>query len=170
MLVWLNGAFGAGKTSTANELVRLLPSARVYDPETVGFLLRDLLGELAGDFQDWPPWRSLVVQTAVQVHHYVGGILVTPMTLLRPDYAQEIFDGLASHDLKVRHVLLHADRDELIRRIQHDQGLPEQTRRWRLDRLAAYQAALTWLTAAAEVIDTTRLSPAEAADQIANRI
>jgi hypothetical protein len=55
-------------------------------------------------------------------------ILVTPMTLLRRDYLREIFDGLASHDLEVRHVLVHADPDELARRINHDQGLPEQTR------------------------------------------
>ena len=40
MIVWLNGAFGAGKTSTAKELLQLLPNARLYDPEHVGFLLR----------------------------------------------------------------------------------------------------------------------------------
>ena len=75
MIVWLNGTFGAGKSSTANHLVRLLPQARVYDPETVGYMLGHVLTELVDDFQDWPPWRTLVIQTAVQVHHYVGGIL-----------------------------------------------------------------------------------------------
>ena len=37
------------------------------------------------------------------------------MTLLRRDYLREIFDGLASHDLEVRHVLVHAYPDELAR-------------------------------------------------------
>lgn len=32
-IVWLNGAFGAGKTITANELVKLLPGARTFDLE-----------------------------------------------------------------------------------------------------------------------------------------
>jgi deoxyadenosine/deoxycytidine kinase len=61
MILWINGAFGAGKTSTANELVQLLPHARIYDPEQVGYMLRHFLTEPIDDFQDWPPWRQLVV-------------------------------------------------------------------------------------------------------------
>jgi hypothetical protein len=133
-------------------------------------MLRHVLAEPISDFQDWPPWRELVTETAAQVHHYVGGILVTPMTLLRRDYLQEIFDGLASHDLSVRHVLVHAEPHELARRIEQDQALPEQTRRWRLDHLHTYEQALPWLTADAELIDTTDRSPAEAARDIAERI
>jgi chloramphenicol 3-O-phosphotransferase len=170
VIVWLNGTFGAGKSSTANHLVRVLPHARVYDPEIVGYMLGHVLTEPVDDFQDWPPWRHLVIQTAVQVHHYVGGILVTPMTLLRRDYAQEIFDGLAAHDLKVHHVLMHADHDELIRRIHNDPDVTEQARRWRLEHLVDYQAALAWLTDSAEVVDTTRLTPAQTAERIASRL
>lgn len=170
MILWINGTFGAGKTSTANELVQLLPHARIFDPEQVGYMLRHVLTEPIDDFQDWPPWRQLVVATAAQVHHYVGGILVTPMTLLRRDYVQAIFHGLASHDLEVRHFLVHADPDELARRIDQDQGLPEQTRRWRLDHLRSYQQALPWLTTCARLIDTTDRTPAQAARDIAKRI
>jgi glutaredoxin-related protein len=153
MILWINGTLGAGKTSTANELVELLPHARINKPEQVGYMLRHVLTEPVNDFQDWPPWRQLVVQTAAQVHDYVGGILVTPMTLLRRDYLQEIFDGLATHDLTVRHVLVHADPGELARHINQDQGVPEQTRRWRLDylrslrvmrRLRRRSSATTW--------------------------
>jgi hypothetical protein len=82
MILWINGTFGAGKTSTANELVLLLPDTRVYDPEQVGYMLRHVLTEPVADFQDWPPWRQLVVATAAQVHKYVGGILVMPVTVL----------------------------------------------------------------------------------------
>ena len=39
MFVWLNGAFGAGKTTTAAELVTLIPDSRLFDPETVGYML-----------------------------------------------------------------------------------------------------------------------------------
>ncbi|MEU4715141.1 hypothetical protein AB0F73_15975 [Micromonospora purpureochromogenes] len=35
MIVWLNGAFGAGKTTVAAELCRRLPGARRFDPEWV---------------------------------------------------------------------------------------------------------------------------------------
>ena len=36
MVIWLNGAFGAGKTQTAYELHRRLPDSFVYDPENAG--------------------------------------------------------------------------------------------------------------------------------------
>jgi hypothetical protein len=31
MIVWINGTFGAGKTTTAAALVELLPAARLFD-------------------------------------------------------------------------------------------------------------------------------------------
>ncbi len=33
MIIWLNGIFGCGKTSTAAELHALIPSSRVFDPD-----------------------------------------------------------------------------------------------------------------------------------------
>ncbi|SEC34411.1 hypothetical protein SAMN04489727_3418 [Amycolatopsis tolypomycina] len=50
MIVWLNGTFGAGKTTTAAELARLL-GARTFDTEFVGYLLRTAFPEHGGDFQ-----------------------------------------------------------------------------------------------------------------------
>lgn len=34
MIIWLNGTFGAGKTTTAHELAKLVPGSRLFDPET----------------------------------------------------------------------------------------------------------------------------------------
>ena len=57
-----------GKTSTAAELLSLLPSSRVFNPETVGHTLQpNLAGQAVSDFQHWPPWRPLVVATATEV-------------------------------------------------------------------------------------------------------
>ena len=39
MIIWINGAFGAGKTTLAEELHRRLPDAVVYNPEDVGLML-----------------------------------------------------------------------------------------------------------------------------------
>lgn len=62
MIIWLNGTFGCGKTSTAAELHPLVPSSRVFDPETVGYMLQpNLADHPISDFQHWPPWRPLVV-------------------------------------------------------------------------------------------------------------
>ncbi|MFF7612233.1 hypothetical protein [Streptomyces lavendulae] len=37
MIVWVNGAFGSGKTTLVAELSGRWPEALVYDPEMVGF-------------------------------------------------------------------------------------------------------------------------------------
>lgn len=163
MIVWLNGTFGAGKTSVAHELVRLLPSARIFDSEYVGFMLRHVLDrEKVADFQDWPPWRPLVAETANRVLAYVGGILVVPQTILVQDYASEVFGALSA---EVRHFVLHAPEDELRRRIDADSEEPG-ARQWRLDHLATYRAALPWLNSSAHVINTVGRNPAEVAQQI----
>jgi hypothetical protein len=165
MIIWLNGTFGVGKTTTAGELVRLLPAARLFDTEEVGYLLRSIPGLPAlGDFQHWPPWRGLVVETARQVLDYVGGTLVIPQTVLVQRYWAEIRTGLAATHIPVRHVLLHTDQDTLARRIERDSA---SNRRWRLDHLQCYQLALLWLRAEAEVIDTTDLTAQDAARMIA---
>jgi hypothetical protein len=44
MLIWINGAFGSGKTLIAHELQRRLQDALVTDPETASRLDRARLG------------------------------------------------------------------------------------------------------------------------------
>src|ERR1700733_6065013 len=65
MIIWINGAFGAGKTTLAEELSRRLPEAVLFDPEYVGYLLRHWVPVPTGDFQDLPSWRELVIATAL---------------------------------------------------------------------------------------------------------
>ncbi len=122
MIVWLNGTHGAGKTTTAALLQPLLADARVLDAEKVGETLMDIapgLPEL-GNFQHWPPWRPLVVETARRVLDYTGGTLVMPMTVLVEAYWREISSGLSDHGVAVRHFVLHADEATLRRRIEED--------------------------------------------------
>ena len=168
MIVWLNGAFGVGKTSAARELVDLIPASTLYDPELIGHGLRRLLPEKrygeVSDFQDLPSWRRLVVDTAAALLMEVDGPLVAPMTLLRQEHRDEIFGGLAARGIPVRHVLLHADETILRRRIQERETVPGDPemialdRQWCLDHLPAYLAALPWLTRDAHVLDTGALT------------
>ncbi len=81
MIVWLNGTFGCGKTTTAAELRCLIPSSRVFDPETVGYMLQpNLADHPVTDFQHWPPWRRLVVATASELARFTGQHLIAPQT------------------------------------------------------------------------------------------
>lgn len=82
MIVWINGAFGAGKTTTARELIDLIPNSTLFDPELIGAGLTQLLPakRLAevGDFQDLPIWRRLVVDTAAAMLAELGAYSWSP--------------------------------------------------------------------------------------------
>ncbi|WP_327099767.1 AAA family ATPase [Nocardia vinacea] len=168
MIIWLNGTFGAGKTTTATELTTLLPGSRIFDTEEVGLMLRHVLGtETVRDFQDWQPWRGLVVAAATQILDYVGGVLVIPQSVLVHQYWQEIRTGLETASVPLHHFVLHAERDELLRRIETDPTKPNST--WRLERLDDYDAARSWHSQEAHVIDTTDLQPRRVAKLVATQ-
>ena len=166
MITWLHGAFGAGKSSVAAELARRRPDLVPYDPELVGYLLRQVLPVPTGDFQDLPEWRELVVATGAALDAGGTRSLVAPMTLLDRRYADEVVTGLAARGVRVVHVLLDVAEDELRRRIVDDTA-EIGARGWRLDRVAAYAQARAWLVPLADlVVDTTALTVAQVADQV----
>ncbi|MFE0641118.1 NUDIX domain-containing protein [Streptomyces sp. NPDC058877] len=179
MIVWINGTFGAGKSSTARELVDLIPNSTLYDPEVTGGGLRRLLpakklAEVA-DYQDLPIWRRLVVDTAAALLAEVGGVLVVPMTLLRQEYRDEIFGGLAARRIDVRHVLLTPEETILRERIDGraeygDAEVDARVRNWCHRHLPVYRAALPWLVADAYPVDTSALTVAEAAGAVAEAV
>ncbi|MEG8274868.1 NUDIX hydrolase [Streptomyces sp. AHA2] len=180
-VVWINGAFGAGKTTTAQELIELIPNSTLFDPEVIGGALRHLLPpkRLAevGDFQDLPIWRRLVIDTAAAMLAELGGTLVVPMTLLRQEYRDEIFGGLAARRIAVSHILLAPAETILRERITGREVPPgppdgeERLRQWSFDRIEPYRAALaSWLTADAHPVDTSHLTPRQAAARIAEAV
>ncbi|MBD0737324.1 ATP-binding protein [Streptomyces sp. CBMA29] len=167
MIVWLNGTFGVGKTTTSRLLTELLPDARIFDSETVGYMLRPVLASVpVADFQDHPPWRALVVETAAQILGYVGGTLVVPQSVLVRAYWIELRDGLAKSGIPLRHFVLHAAPLTLAARIDSD---PEGIgiRRWRHDHVAPYADALPWLREEGEIVETVDVAPDEVARRIA---
>jgi hypothetical protein len=170
VIVWINGTHGAGKTTTGPLVQRLIPGSRLFDAEKVGETLMDIKPGLpeTDNFQHWPPWRSLVVETAHQILEFTGGTLVVPMTVLVEQYWRELRSGFAAHGIPLRHFVLHADRETLLDRINGDTVLGPFPSAFRLKYLEQYAAAArTWLRAEAEFVDTTRLTPSEAAVQIA---
>ncbi|MFI8434835.1 NUDIX domain-containing protein [Streptomyces sp. NPDC079020] len=180
MIVWVNGAFSAGKTSAACELIDLIPNSTLYDPELTGAGLRGLLPQKklaeVSDFQDLPIWRRLVVDTAAALLAEVPGVLVVPMTLLRQEYRDEIFGGFASRRIPVCHVLLSPEETILRSRIADREVVPadpehsERVRRWAYEHIDPYLAALDWIAADAHAIDTSALTPYETAERIAEAV
>lgn len=116
VIIWINGGFGAGKTTLAEELHRRLPDALVYDPEQVGVMLRQWVPG-NGDFQHLPSWRELVVATALSLLRHHADTLIVPMSLIRDAYRAEILGGLADAGEEVLHVFLELDADVLRARL-----------------------------------------------------
>ncbi|MBV9883425.1 MAG: AAA family ATPase [Sphingomonadaceae bacterium] len=128
MLIWINGAFGAGKTKVARRLVASLPRAWLFDPERIGFMLQSLWpGADVGDFQDLPIWRELTVAIlTAAADRNPDRIPIVPMTLVDKSYFREIMGELSAGGREVRHFTLVASPKTLRRRI-----------RWRIDRPAS---------------------------------
>jgi len=125
VIIWINGGFGAGKTTLAEELHRRLPDAIVYDPEEVGLMLwkwtpRD------GDFQHLPSWRELVVATALSLRRHHADTLIVPMSLIRDAYREEILGGLEDAGEEVLHVFLEVDADALRERLNARDPRPDK--------------------------------------------
>ncbi|MGD6747244.1 NUDIX domain-containing protein [Streptomyces sp. BH106] len=163
MIVWINGASRAGKTTAARELIDLIPDSTLFDPEVIDGELERLLPakRLAevSDHQDLPIWRRLVVDTAAALLAELGGVLVVPMGLLREEYRDEVFGGLAARRIPVCHVLL-APGETILRARDPAGEAPAD--------IEPYRAALAgWLTADAYPVDNGALSPYETAVRIA---
>ena len=168
MIIWVNGTFGAGKTTTARQLAERLPNARHFDPEQVGYLLmRTLEDHEFRDFQDLAPWRELVPVFTEKIARFTDQHLIAVQTVLREDYWRELTAGFERTPLDIFHVLLHVDSDVLAERIKADE-VEAGACEWRLDHISAYEKARPWMESAANrVIDATHLSAAEAAERIA---
>ncbi|MBB5956786.1 putative kinase [Saccharothrix tamanrassetensis] len=169
MIIWLNGGFGAGKTTLAQELHRRLPDALVYDPEDVGLMLWKWMRPNA-DFQDLPSWRELVVATALSLRRHHAHTLIVPMSLVRDAYRAEILGGLADAGEEVLHVFLEADADVLRERLSARAPVPgnpetgQSALEWALSRIDPAAAARQ--PDGTVVLRSDRLTPARLADEV----
>ncbi|WP_108671865.1 AAA family ATPase [Peribacillus acanthi] len=124
MIIMINGAFGVGKTSVTERLVELIPNSLLYDPELVGYMIREVIPERikpeherTGDFQDLDIWKELVVTVAKSIKSSYNQHLIVPMTLYKKENFQYISKGLKSLDEATHHFCLMADQETIHRRL-----------------------------------------------------
>jgi hypothetical protein len=165
MIVWINGAFGAGKTSVARRIVERRPGAMLFDPEQIGFLLRRLLPRAdVADFQDLPLWRELTGRLIAEAAAGAAGPIVVPMTIARKDSLDEIVGGLRRRGLEVRHFTLVVRAETLRRRLWRRLDWPA-SRRWAMARVEGCVEALADQVFA-EHVETEGLSVAQVAQRV----
>jgi len=176
MLIWLNGPFGAGKTTLAEALRVRRPEMLLFDPEEIGFLVRTLVPPAdSGDFQDLPLWRTLTVAALRAVRQHYAQDIVVPMTLVRPDYFEEILGALARDGETVLHVFLSPDEAVLRARItaqimSDDPARDEKIRHWRLAQVDRCLAAKAWMPEHTRFMDSGTMQPDILAERILEEV
>lgn len=164
MIVFINGAFGVGKTTVALRLRERIAPSLLYDPEEIGFAVRAILRDVTpvDDFQDYPEWRVLTIDAARQIRAHRNHTLLMPMTVLRHDYFTEITNGLRAIDTDLRLLRLTASEATLRERILA-RPEAEGPHQWALSHLSAALEAMADPRFGAEVKTDAR-TPSEVAE------
>ena len=169
MIIFINGAFGVGKTTIAQKLLQVLPDGMLYDPEEVGYMLWNILKPIGldGDFQDYVAWRRLVPLVGEALQGAYKRTLVIPMTIWKEMYFTEVMDGLRTFEPNLYHFCLTASIETIHNRLR--QRAEQAEGAWVFQQTAqcvqAFQSPLFH-----EQIDTTTRNSDEIVDQILNRI
>ena len=130
MIIWINGAFGAGKSTVAELLHEKIPESYLYDPENVGAFIWDNSPDSLsrkGDFQDIPLWRSMNYEMLKYLDANYKGALIVPMTLTNPQYYDEVVGRLERDGIVVKSFILTASRETLVSRLR---GRGEEENGW----------------------------------------
>ena len=119
MIIWLNGAFGSGKTTCAFELNRRLPNSFVYDPENIGYFIRNNTPKeiQKSDFQDHGQWRSFNYEMLKYIAGEYLGIIIVPMTINNHQYYEEIIQRLIDDGIILKHYILYANKETILKRL-----------------------------------------------------
>ncbi len=165
MILWINGAFGVGKTQTALLLRERIADSFLFDPEEIGGALRRTVPH-ADDFQDIPLWRSFTCQTLRQiVRDNPTTTFIVPMTLVNRRYHDEIVGKLCEDGIPVLHFTLMASSQTIRERLlQRGDG----SESWSARQVACCTNALSAPEFALH-LDTETRSAVQIADEIVCR-
>jgi len=127
MIVFINGAFGVGKTTLAELLLARIENSLLFDAEEVGAFLSHVVHPIVtfDDFQDLPMWRTLTVETAKQLKQIYSRTLIMPMTIWYQPYFEEVMAGLRRSEPQLYHFCLTASAESIAARLRKRNYLPE---------------------------------------------
>lgn len=118
-IIWINGAFGSGKTTIANELVSKFECGCMYDPEELGQFISAHVsdGMLYEDFQEHPLWTKLNAETLLHMGQSFEGVVIVPMTLIDEKRVSQIVTTLQAGGVNVLMFTLKASKETLEQRL-----------------------------------------------------
>ncbi|URZ88296.1 AAA family ATPase [Floricoccus penangensis] len=168
MIIWLNGAFGAGKTTIAEILNKKIPNSYLYDPEEIGDFFRHNLPKSIqkDDFQKYEEWRAWNFHILKKLNDEYEGHVIVPMTLYKKASFEQIIGRLRKENIDIRHFILEVDRDQILKRLSsRSEGLQE----WGANRLDDINRCFEKMTHEERIKNDGR-KPIETADEIIERL
>lgn len=120
MIIWINGAFGSGKTSVAEAVNKRIANSYVYDPEMAGYFLWEVFPEemkRKGNFQHIPLWREINYKALQYIAANYAGVIIAPMTVYIRQYYDEIAGRLAGDGVEVESFILSAGKRTILGRL-----------------------------------------------------
>lgn len=162
MILWLNGAYGAGKSTTAELIQRLRPHTLLFDAEAVGNAVRDNLEQVVyhTEFPEYELWREFVAKLLLELGKDPETLVIVPMTVLNGTYLREIFAQLEEHGLPWRHMILDLAPETIRERVLARGETPAHWCYQQADRCAALLPGLPG----------THLDASGPAEQVASEI
>jgi cytidylate kinase len=168
MILWINGAFGSGKTQTAFEINRRLENSYVYDPENIGYFFRRNMPKeiIKGNFQDQILWRTFNYEIIKNIYSKYDGHIIIPMTIYNKGYFGEIIGKLSDENIRIDHYILGASKETILKRLSKRH---EKKDSWAAKQIDVCINGFDELMEKSIYIDTNELGITEVAETIAKR-
>ena len=165
MVIWINGSFGVGKTSTAEALKNKFEKSIIYDPEEIGGFLSNMFNHEKYDFQDYELWRILnsdILKYMCSIYE----VVIVPMTITNKNYYDEIINQLKISGVEINHFILYASKEEIINRLDSREDSTE----WAYNQVDRCIKEFDKNQFNAKIINTNNLSVKEVAKIIIDSI
>lgn len=167
MIIWINGSFGAGKTTLSKKLNKVISNSIIFDPEQVGFIIhKSNPDSKSTDFQKFSIWRHLVIEFIKGFKKEFDQPMIIPMALVDPEYQKEIFSAISEFEQKFFHFYLDIDEMLLRDRISQQTEMSDETNNWRLQQVSRCLKAKQTMPANTVFLNSGQLSPSELTTKI----
>ena len=119
MIIWINGAYGVGKSALAKEMNYEIKDSFIFDAEAVGNAIRDNMPKAFwhDTFEDYPLWCEVCYKLLKHLDFVYKGIILVPMTIIKINSYNEIIRRLLDDGIIVKHIILNASKDIIHNRI-----------------------------------------------------
>lgn len=118
-IIWINGAFGSGKTTCVEMLNKIINNSIIFDPEISGSMINSILPSKLKlyDFQDHKEWRIINNLLLKKLFYETTKIILIPMTITNQVYFYEILKGIPHNECK--QVILIASHKTIVERLEN---------------------------------------------------